>query len=87
MISTDKFRCRAKEYNGPITYRSSTAANSNAPANSLNRIVSSEILFDDEGALQSSVVQYIKNSLTCENEEPINGSNVIHDLSRGGRDY
>ena len=74
LISTDKFGVGPKNTTITITYRSSTASNTNAPANSLNRVISSEILFDDESSLQSSVVQYIRNSLACENDEPINGS-------------
>ena len=74
LISTDKFGVGPKNTSLTITYRSSTAQNSNTAANSLNRIVSSEMLFNDESSLSSGIVQYIRNSLSCENTEPINGS-------------
>ena len=74
LISTDKFGVGPKNTSLTITYRSSTAQNSNTAANSLNRIVSSEMLFNDESSLNSGIVQYIRNSLSCENTEPINGS-------------
>jgi hypothetical protein len=74
LLKTDKFGVSPENTTLTITYRSSTVENSNAAARTLNNIISSEILFNDENSLNSSKVQYIKNSLTCENEEPINGS-------------
>lgn len=74
LIATDKFGVGPKNTSLVITYRSSTSQNSNAAANSLNKIVSSEILFRDEGTLNAAAAQYIRNSLSCENIEPINGS-------------
>lgn len=74
LISTDKFGVGPQNTSLTITYRSTTVDNSNAAANTLNNVVSSEILFQNESDLDSGIVQYIKNSLSCENIEPINGS-------------
>lgn len=74
LIATDKFGVGPKNTTLTISYRSSNSENSNAAVNSLNRIVSSEILFNDESSLDASVIQYIRNSISCENVEPINGS-------------
>lgn len=74
LIATDKFGVGPQNTAVTITYRSSTAQNSNAAANSLNKIVSSEVLFSDEASLNAGSVQYIRNSLSCENTDPINGS-------------
>ena len=74
LISTDKFGVGPKNTSLAITYRSSTVDNSNAASKTLNNIVSSEILFQNEASLDSSIMQYIKNSISCENLEPINGS-------------
>ena len=74
LLKTDKFGISPVNTTLTINYRSSTVANSNAAANTLNTVISSEIFFNNESQLNSSTVQYIRNSLTCKNEEPINGS-------------
>ncbi len=74
MTQTDKFGVSPENTTLTITYRSSNLDNSNTGAKTLNNIISSEILFPNETSLNQGIMQYIKNSLSCENLEPINGS-------------
>lgn len=74
ILSTDKFGVSPQNTELTITYRSNTTENSNAASRSLNKIISSEIFFNEESALDASKVQYIRNTMNCFNEEPINGA-------------
>jgi hypothetical protein len=74
ILSTDKFGVSPQNTELTISYRSNTTENSNAASKSLNRIISSEIFFSEESSLTDSKVQYIRNTISCFNEEPINGA-------------
>ena len=74
LLSTDKFGVSPKNTTLSIDYRSNTVENSNAAAKTVVNISTSELLFDDEPSLDASKTAYIRNSLSCLNEEPINGS-------------
>ena len=74
MTETDKFGVSPENTTLTITYRSSNLENSNTGAKTLNNIITSEILFPNENSLDQGIIQYIKNSLSCENLQPINGS-------------
>ena len=74
ILSTDKFGVSPQNTQLSITYRSNTVENSNAASNSLNKIINSEIFFNEESSLDATKVQYIRNTISCFNEEPINGA-------------
>ena len=74
LTQTEKFGVSPENTTLTITYRSSNLENSNTGVKTLNNIISSEIVFPNEDSLEEGVIQYIKNSLSCENLEPINGS-------------
>lgn len=74
LLSTDKFGVAPQNTELTITYRANTTDNSNASSQSLNNIISSDIFFNEEASLDSSKVQYIRNTVSCFNEEPINGA-------------
>lgn len=74
MSQTDKFGVSPENTTLTITYRSSNLNNSNTGAKTLNNIITSDLLFPNQDSLDAGTIQYIKNSLSCENLEPINGS-------------
>ncbi len=51
-----------------------TTENSNAAANSINKIISAELVYDDPNLLTNEQKDTIKNNLQCLNKEPLNGS-------------
>lgn len=73
-LKTDKFGVAPKNTTLTVTYRVNTAENSNASAGSIKTILSAEVVFDDETVLPEVTKNYIRNSLSCNNKEPLNGS-------------
>ena len=74
LLATDKFGVSPQNTTLNITYRSNTSENSNAPVGSIVRVSNAEIIFDDETTLDASKVSFIKENITCRNDEPINGA-------------
>lgn len=74
LSQTDKFGVSPENTTLTITYRSSNLQNSNTGTKTLTNIITSSLLFPNESSIDQGTMQYIKNSLSCENLEPINGS-------------
>lgn len=74
LLASDKFGVAPQNTTLNITYRSNTTENSNAPANSIASVVSSEIIFEGENSLDSSKVDFIRSNIGVTNIEPINGT-------------
>lgn len=74
LLSTDKFGVSPQNTTLEITYRANTVENSNASANTVNRISSLRTAFDNEASLDREKVNFIKQSISCRNDQPINGS-------------
>ncbi len=74
LLASDKFGVAPQNTTLNITYRSNTTENSNAPANSITSVVSSEIIFEGENSLDSSKVDFIRSNIGVTNIEPINGT-------------
>jgi len=56
-----------------IVYRTTNPTNSNVAAGSLNGVSRTRLIFNDEGSLNTGVVNEVKNSVEVSNEVPIVG--------------
>ena len=74
LLTTDKFGVSPQNTVLEITYRANTLENSNASANSINKISSLKTSFNNESALDKEKVNFIRQNISCKNIEPINGS-------------
>lgn len=72
--STDKFGVAPQNTTLTIKYRSNTTENSNAPVNSINAIISAEIVFENENSLDADKTEFIRGNIAVNNLEPINGT-------------
>ena len=73
LLSTDKFGVAPANTTLTIRYRTNTAANVNAAAGSITRIVSPIIEFANRSDLDNSKVADVVSSLESFNDEPITG--------------
>ena len=73
---TNKFGIAPQNTTLTITYRSNTTENTNAAAGTITGVSSVELLFDDESILDSSKVDYIRQNITVNNDDPINGQRI-----------
>ncbi len=74
LLKTNRFGVAPQNTTLTIRYRVNTTENSNAAANSINKVISAEIVYDDPNLLTNEQKDIIKNSLQCLNKEPLNGS-------------
>lgn len=74
LLASNKFGVSPQNTTLTITYKSNTAANSNAAAGSVDTVLSAELLFNNETDLDSQKIEFIRASLSCTNKESINGS-------------
>lgn len=77
LLSTDKFGVSPQNTTLRISYRANTVENSNAAANSVNTISGLKVSFENPDILLPSnrnKVDFIRQSMACENPQPINGS-------------
>jgi hypothetical protein len=74
LLSTDKFGVSPQNTVLEITYRSNTVENSNASADSVKKISSLKTSFSNEADLDLEKTNFIRQSMSCRNIEPINGS-------------
>ena len=74
LLSNNNFGVSPQNTTLSIIYRSNTSENSNAAANTITNIISSNLIFNSEETLNSTKVDFIRSSMTCTNEEAINGS-------------
>lgn len=73
-LKTGKFGVAPQNTTLNITYRSNTTDNSNARANSINEILSAEVVFENENALDQDKIDFIRQNMSVTNIEPINGT-------------
>ena len=73
LTSTDKFGVAPQNTTLSIVYRTNTTDRVNAGANTLNRVASPIVDFNDAMNLQTSIKDYVINSIEVNNEEPIVG--------------
>jgi hypothetical protein len=78
LVSSDKFGVTPVNTTLAITYRSNDFQNANAAARTLTIVNSANLLFRNENNLNSSVVNYIKNSIRVLNNEPIQGFTTVN---------
>jgi hypothetical protein len=74
LLASNKFGVSPQNTTLTIIYRSNTAENSNAAVNTVDRVISAELLFNDESNLDREKINFIRSSMSCNNEDPINGS-------------
>ncbi len=74
LLTTDKFGVSPQNTVLEITYRANTIENSNASANSINKISTLKTSFNNEAALDDEKINFIRQNISCKNVEPINGS-------------
>lgn len=72
-VQSDKFGVAPQNTTLTIEYRVNTTDNSNAAANTLNSVVSTDISFDNEEYVGSDNMDFIRSSISATNEEPFNG--------------
>ena len=56
-----------------VTYRYNERSNVNVPARALNVVSNIGLFFGNEGGLDPSILQYIRENVTITNKEPVNG--------------
>lgn len=74
LLSTDKFGVAPQNTTLEITYLANNTENSNAPANTVTQVLSTDIIFENETALDNSKISYIRNNISSNNDQPINGA-------------
>ena len=74
LLSNNNFGVSPQNTTLTITYRSNTSENSNAAANTITNVVFSNLLFNSEEILSEEKLDFIRSSMTCTNEQSINGS-------------
>lgn len=73
---SNKFGISPQNTTLTITYRSNTTENTNAAAGTINNVSNAEIIFEDQTILEESKMSYIKNNVTVNNDDPINGQRI-----------
>ena len=74
LLSTDKFGVSPQNTVLEITYRSNTVENSNAAANTVSTVSDIKLSFLNEADLEDLKVNFIRQNLSCQNPDPINGA-------------
>jgi hypothetical protein len=74
LLGTDKLGVGPSDTTLTITYRSNTASNSNAAANTATRVTRALVDFVDPTVAGTSKANEVISSLESSNEDPINGS-------------
>lgn len=72
-LQNDKYGVAPSNTTLTITYRSNSSDNSNISIGEINTIQSAEIVFDDEVGFGEANMQFIRNNISCTNNEPFNG--------------
>ncbi len=72
-LTNDKYGVAPTNTTLTVLYRSNDSDNSNISAGEITTIQSAEIIFEDEQALGVNNMQFIKNNISCNNQEPFNG--------------
>ena len=78
LVSSDKFGVTPVNTKLIITYRANDFQNSNAASKTLTIVNSANLLFKNENNLNSSIVNYIRNSVRVLNNSPIQGYTSVN---------
>jgi|TARA_X000001388_G_scaffold74360_1_gene67222 hypothetical protein len=73
MVAGDTFGVAPSNTTLTITYKHNIKNNVNVAVGTLNSVLSTGFVFKDEHLLNPSFVNYVKNSVTVRNPDPING--------------
>ena len=76
LFESDGFGIAPQNTTLTVRYRSNTTENSNSAIDTVNQLVSAELVFDDASGLEEQKLNYIKNisNISCTNKEPFNGA-------------
>lgn len=74
LVASDKFGVAPSNTSITVVYRANTSRNVNARSRTVNKVGSSRMEFPDPSLITLKGVDFVKQSLECENEEPIVGS-------------
>ena len=74
LVASDKFGVAPSNTNITIVYRANTSTNVNAKTRTVNKVGTSRMEFPDPSLITLKGVDFVKQSLECENEDPIIGS-------------
>ena len=72
-LTNDRYGVAPSNTTLTILYRSNDSDNSNIASGEITTVQSAEIVFEDEQSLGQNNVQFVKNNISCTNEEPFNG--------------
>ena len=73
ILTNDKYGVAPKNTTLTITYRAVDSDSSNISSGEITTLQEAEIVFEDEAGFGEANIQFVKNSITCSNEEPFNG--------------
>ena len=73
LMSTDKFGVTPVNTNLTITYRTNTLENVNAGANTITKVLATNLEFRDIQNLEAAKINYILSNIEVNNPTPING--------------
>jgi hypothetical protein len=76
LLSTNKLGISPQSTTLTIRYRSNSTMTTSVAVNTITQIVSKELLFDPNSALEGEKIDFVSNSLEITNEEPINSINT-----------
>ena len=74
LVASDKFGVAPSNTNITVTYRANTSRNVNARTRTINKVGSTRVEFPDPSLITLKGMDFVKQSLECENEDPIVGS-------------
>lgn len=74
LVASDKFGVAPSNTSITIVYRANTSTNVNAKTRTVNKVGTSRMEFPDPSLITLKGVDFVKQSLECENEDPIIGS-------------
>lgn len=79
LVSSDKMGVSPSNTTLYVVYRRNTSSNTNVASNTMDKIASSKLTFDNETILNGAITSIVRGSLEVTNDEPFMGDNV--DLS------
>lgn len=73
ILTNDKYGVAPNNTTLTITYRAVDSDNSNISVGEITTVQEAEIVFEDETGFGEANMQFVKNSISCSNQEPFNG--------------
>jgi len=72
-LKSDKYGVGPQNTTLTITYRSNSSDNSNIAIGAVTKIITPEMVFDNEIDFGQPNMDFVRNNLSCTNDEPFNG--------------